>query len=282
LLGHWEESRAASAESLQLLRERSAGLAWEVENLQLYHLWALFYLGRIAELCQQVPDMLREARARGDLFGVANLSTGLPNVAWLAEDRPDEARRVAREAMKRWSLRGFHLLHYREMVTLTNAALYEGDGRAALEPVLERWPSLKRSLLLRVSVIRNEGRALRARCHLAAAASGYDRAARMRTADRDGRRVARSGEPWAEPLGLLVRAGVACTRKQDVRARDLFEAAAEGFEANGMAMHAAAARRRLGSLLGGDEGAALIAAADAKMEAEGIAKPERFTAMLAP
>ena len=65
-------------------------------------------------------------------------------------------------------------------------------------------------------------------------------------------------------------------------ARDLFEAAAEGFDRHGMAMHAAAARRRLGMLLGGDAGDALVAAADAQMTAQGVVDPVRFTAMFAP
>src|SRR2546430_7053045 len=44
--------------------------------------------------------------------------------------------------------------------------------------------------------------------------------------------------------------------------------AAHGFDAVDMAVHAAAARRQLGRLLAGDEGAGLMAAADAAMQAQ--------------
>jgi len=43
-----------------------------------------------------------------------------------------------------------------------------------------------------------------------------------------------------------------------------------------------AARRRLGSLLGGDEGARSIAAAESWMSAQGVKDPARMTAMIAP
>jgi eukaryotic-like serine/threonine-protein kinase len=44
----------------------------------------------------------------------------------------------------------------------------------------------------------------------------------------------------------------------------------------------AAARRRQGELLGGDEGRALITAANGWMTSQGIRKPGRITAMYVP
>jgi len=49
-----------------------------------------------------------------------------------------------------------------------------------------------------------------------------------------------------------------------------------------MALYAAAARRRLGTLLGGDAGLALREAADRWMASEKIRAPARFTAIFAP
>jgi hypothetical protein len=49
-----------------------------------------------------------------------------------------------------------------------------------------------------------------------------------------------------------------------------------------MALWAAVTRRQLGRLVGGDEGAALIAAADAFMRARSVYEPERVAATLAP
>ena len=65
------------------------------------------------------------------------------------------------------------------------------------------------------------------------------------------------------------------------RARAGFSEAASGFDAVDMAMHAAAARLRLGELIGGDEGDDLVRAAREWMASQEIANPERMTDMLA-
>jgi hypothetical protein len=62
----------------------------------------------------------------------------------------------------------------------------------------------------------------------------------------------------------------------------LLREAAAGFDAADMALYAAAARRRLGALLGGDAGLALREAADSWMSSEKIRAPARFTAIFAP
>lgn len=53
-----------------------------------------------------------------------------------------------------------------------------------------------------------------------------------------------------------------------------------GFEENDMALYAAAARRRLGELIGGDEGKALLAQGDAMMRAQRVKNPDAITEML--
>ena len=66
------------------------------------------------------------------------------------------------------------------------------------------------------------------------------------------------------------------------RAVPLLESAETGLAAAEMALHAAAARRRRGELIGGETGRALVCAAEAWMAGQGIKSPERMTAMLAP
>ena len=71
-------------------------------------------------------------------------------------------------------------------------------------------------------------------------------------------------------------------REDTESATAYLEDAAEKLDAADMALDAAAARRRLGTLLGDERGDALVAEADAWMQQEGISNPERMAAMLAP
>jgi hypothetical protein len=77
-------------------------------------------------------------------------------------------------------------------------------------------------------------------------------------------------------------AGTAHLRGDADTERARLEAAIASLDALDTRLYAAAARRRLGQILGGDEGAALIRAADAFMAERAIARPERMAAMLAP
>src|SRR5207244_1742579 len=83
------------------------------------------------------------------------------------------------------------------------------------------------------------------------------------------------GSTGPAPTPGLLRAGLEeCSghRPEAVRA---LEEALELFERAGMRLYAAAARRRLGQLLGGDRGRELVAAADAWMAGQGVVNPAR-------
>jgi hypothetical protein len=87
---------------------------------------------------------------------------------------------------------------------------------------------------------------------------------------------------WTQPLAAMIQAGVASARDRRAEAATLLRAAIEQLEATEMAMHAAAARYQLGSLIGGDEGEMLTARAERAMTTEGVRVPARLAAMLAP
>ena len=69
-------------------------------------------------------------------------------------------------------------------------------------------------------------------------------------------------------------------RHEDARAHLI--AAIASFDRASMHLHAHVARVRFGRLIGGDEGAVLVAGAEAWMRGEGIARPDGFVRMLAP
>jgi hypothetical protein len=186
--------------------------------------------------------------------------------------------------MDDWSRSDFQVEHFWEMLASMQADLYVGDGRAALHRMERRWPELSRSLLLRVQLTRLEALHLRARAALAAAleGSGGDRAALTAAARRDARRVAREKTRWATPLAGLLRAAAADLSGDRDGAVAELRAALAGLDAADMKLYAAAARRQLAGLVGGDEGRTLDAEAGAFFAGEGIVAPERMVRMLVP
>ena len=76
--------------------------------------------------------------------------------------------------------------------------------------------------------------------------------------------------------------GVTAIRGDIRRAAAQITAAAAAFDAVNMPLYAASARRRLGEIIGGDDGEALVSDADLLMTSRGVRQPARLTAMYAP
>ncbi|HZO15672.1 MAG TPA: hypothetical protein VFB62_20505, partial [Polyangiaceae bacterium] len=269
LEGRWSDAHGACARGEKIFRDRCRGVAWELASSEFFGLGALYYLGSMRELAELVPQRLREAEERGDLYRATGLRSWRTNVAWLVGDQPDVARAQIVEAALRWTRQGFHLQHYYELFSHCQIDLYEGDAARAHSRIASAWPKLERSMLLRIQNTRVESWYLRAR-----AALGIGQ---WRAAERDARRLEREGMAWAQPYALAVRAAVAWQRSGVGRAE--LERAIAGFEGASMLLFAAAARRHLGTMTGRTE---LVAEADQHMNAQGIVDPTRMARMLVP
>jgi eukaryotic-like serine/threonine-protein kinase len=122
----------------------------------------------------------------------------------------------------------------------------------------------------------------RARCALVAAIAATDPGPLLRSAQRDARRLEREGTPWSRALSIPIRAGLAAARGDRSQAATLFALAVKQLEAVDMNIYAAASRRRLGEILGGDEGRTQLETADSWMNQQGIRKPARMADVFAP
>jgi hypothetical protein len=281
LAGRWREALEAHVEAERIFSQECVGAAWEVTTSRWFRLWARAYRGELRLLAQEVATWLRDGEARGDLRALVGNTTGLAALVWLADDRPDEARRVATEAMRRWSRAAFHVQHWWDLFGQSQIDLYTGDAARALDRVTSTWASLKGSMLLRVQLTRIEAVHLRARCALACcAAKPSDDLLAM--VERDARAIAREQMSWATPLARLVRASAASLRGRADEAAPLLREATFGFDAEEMSLHAAAARSRLAAMRSGDEREELERKANAFFESEGVKNSERMIAMVAP
>ena len=278
--GQWRRALELAREGELAVRRQQRTATWELDTIHFFWLYSLFYLGELHELSVLAPALLRDATARGDLFGATNLRAGLCNAAWLVGDDPDQARAHLEEAARQWTPHGFHVQHYHHLLGRSNLALYVGDAAAGLDHLIDRWPALAGSQLLRVDLVRIEALHVRARLALAAAEERPAEQDRyLDEAARCAKQVLHCGEPWAVPLGHLVRAAVRAARdERDGAAADL-RAAADGLDAADMALWATVARGRLGALTG-DAGLAEVSRA--ALRAQGVIRPDRLEAVLAP
>jgi hypothetical protein len=279
--GRWRDALASFGQAEAILRQECTGVWWELDTAQLFSLYVTQFIDP-AGLAQRVAAVLKEARERGDLYASVHAGTnGSPFARLLAGD-PDGARREVTEWLARWPAQRFSLQHFHALLIHTQIDLYTGQGLPAWQRITSQWPDLARSLLLSVQVIRAWMRYLRGSGALAAAAGTTRNRHLWREAARDARRLRRERMPWAEALAQLLEAGVAGVRGDRTGAVRRLAAAAAALEGVELGVFAAAARRRRGELLGGDEGRVLLAHADAWMQERHIADPARITAMVAP
>ena len=279
--GDWKKAFEYCDRALDILTRRCVGVDLDIAIAQRFLLFALMYQGEIGELCRRFPMILAVARERGNRYLTTDLRTAM-NVVWLVDNDPDRARDEAVMAMAEWSYKGFLLQHYCALHALTQADLYTGAGVDALRRVEEQWPALKRSLVLRIQIVRIEAFYLRARAALAAAITGGDQARCLRVAERMTRSITNEKMRWSQPIASLLRAASASVRGRHTDAMDSLSSAAQGFSSVGMSLYAAVARRQLGGLRGDAVGRKQVAEADAWMTAQTIKSPERMALMMAP
>ena len=283
LEGRWKVGHEAAERAEIIFEERCYGAAWEVASMRWISLWSLAYRGELGELSRRVPERLREAKERGDLYASMCHSIGLANLFWLAADDPTQARERNREALRAWSQRKFHVEHWWAMLSERQIDLYNGDGEAAWNGVEEQWPALSGSLLLMVQLTKLEALHLRARAALLLATQQpAQRRALLKSALADTVKIEKEAMPWSNPLAALLRAGAAMIEGEPARARPLLQEAITGLDRANMALYAAAARYRRGHLLGGDEGRRLVVEAEQWLTKQGVVNRAKMVGMLAP
>lgn len=282
--GRWEECYERAQAARLALQERHERVVWERDTASIFEVDGLRWMGRWSRMKALLPELLEDARLRGDLYAQAILQMHGGACASLANDDPEHAG-AQLAILARWSNTGFHVEHLIETHNQVEIALYLGKGREAMALIRQRWPALVESLLLRVQPFRIQMRSLRARAALCTALeenSGLDRRRLLRLATIDSRAINREGAVWGHAFAELIQGGIESLLGRREKAIATFQRAETLARRAGMLLHEAAARRSQGSLAGGDAGRELLASADHGMTSEGIANPERLSAVIAP
>ncbi len=279
--GRWKEAHEISERAFTTLPVARG--SWNTHAVAVFDEFALVFLGEAAELARRLPFLLADAERRGDLLKTVNLRTGVAPTVFLAQDNSRVARSHILDSIAQWSQRGFMLQHWRAMIAEVDVDLYDRQGARAYERLGRDTRAYNRSQLHRAQYVRAITTFAWARSAVAASFEGADRRpGRLREARRQGRRLEREGVPWISALASLVAAAVAHAEGDIATACLHLRAAAERAEGADMTLHACAARHRLGTLLGGDEGRRLVEQTEDVMRGKGVHAPEHYANMLLP
>ncbi len=256
------------------------GTSWEISNCHAWSTASQVALGQLGALGARLPQLISDAKQRGDVYNVTAFQVAQSQMHWLVIDKPDESAERIEEAMQRWAGLGFQMPHYWELVARGRIDLYQGNPALAAEGVKQRWPALKQSLLLKIHIVKIFTTHIRARCYLGAARSADEEL--LTAVERDTATLERLRADWLVGYSQLLRAGVACRRQQSELAAALLRDALVNLEQQGLALYVAAGKNALGKLIGGDEGEALVDQARTWMVNEEVRQPDQLFAVVAP
>ncbi len=264
-----------------MLRDQTVGSTWQLDAARVFQMHVLRVSGEIAEQKRLFDECVRDAVKRGDRYMEASMRRLSADFS-LCRDRVSDVH--SNLELAEWSptVGGFHLQDYYEVLELTRVAQYEGRAAEALDALRPRFAALDHSLLLRIQVVRAETHWMLGKLLVASALEGANEGRLLAQAARRTRRLTSMQLPYGIAWASLLRAAIATQRGQWRRAADLLRATISTADQHAMPCVAACAQRRLGSLLKGDEGAALVAEGEAWMIAQGAVRPERLTEVYAP
>jgi hypothetical protein len=274
--------------AIDALTQHPAGTIWETITAQRFVIASLFFMGRLKSLAEYVPSLLAQAEGTGNLYASMCFRTAYSWGCWFAKDDVPEVKRQLARARDEWKTTGYHLCHCNILIADAYTDLYASDPESALRRLQEQWADIESARLPRVGVLRVQLWQLRAAA--AAASAGVlrargdlDGARRMRREARHfNARLSRDRMGRATPASELIESALRHSEGDHDGAREQLERAIAGFEGQSMALFAAAARARLGALIGGQAGTELLAAAHSDFRTEGVVNVERMIEMLAP
>jgi tetratricopeptide (TPR) repeat protein len=283
--GRFGQAYPLLVEAEEILRTRCSDVAWELSMVRTFTVMSLYYTGQLRAMASSMERSLKDAAARDDLHTALMLRVSYGPIEYLAADDLEGARTELADCQVAWPdqlARSTFL--YVAVLTDSRIARYAGDGAAAWLP-FERWfRDIERSLMLerpplRIFMLHDKGCAAALAAH---GSHGDERTRFLRRAEGTARRLEREPGPWGAAMAAPIVAALQAADGSTAEARCMLEAGIAAFELLGMQLYAHAASRRLGELLGGEDGRARIERADTAMRAEGIASPERMAGMLVP
>ncbi|MDP2315597.1 MAG: protein kinase [Pseudomonadota bacterium] len=280
LNGQFVEARALIDRADEEFRTRCAGNTWERDNLNRFRARVLTLLGDLRTIIPLTRELVRDAEGRGDGYVSIHARLRTHHLVQMCEDTPQGVAEELDELLAAISGSGFHFQHVVHLLATAELDLFQGRPADAWNRVAATWPTIVRTMLLRVQVTRVEGAYLRGRCALAVVAvlpaSDPRRAELLGIGEGEIRALHHESVPWASALAAILEASVARVGGR-ADAAALLGRAADRLDAVDMRLHAMSARLVAGEWAGQPD-----PAPRAWMREQGVRNPERLARMYVP
>jgi eukaryotic-like serine/threonine-protein kinase len=281
--GEFEQADRLLTECVEAL-ERVEGMHYALDSLRWYKQRNQYAVGKLADVISQTPAAINEAFRRGRVWLGAALTGPTGIVTWLAADDVDSARRRVDEARQRWGPSARPLLP--DLLLLQSQAaidLYEGRATLACELIKQHVPALVESMKLRRShpeFILGSG-AL-ACAGLSCERAGSTRRGELRAELAHAAARLRRARANVRHLAHGFEAVLALDRGASADAVDHWQWMLASPHCVTTSLYATATRFRLGQLLQGDAGRALISESTLALRAAGVRNIEASVRLWCP
>jgi serine/threonine protein kinase len=256
---------------------QTANAAWFLSAGRFFLIHSLRKMGDFARLKAYSERFIREYEQRGNVYGRTTLSR-LCNILWLVGDDPQRAREELKKDSWMPYSEGYHSQHWLEFNARVEIAIYEGSS-IEKDVFFQNIHGLKKSLLGRVLAYRCDAAWLVGRRTLSEL--GRD-PSQHRVIRRSIAHLVSYNTQYSRVLAGMLRATLAAHEHDTDAAVAQFRDVMALAELSHMSFLASVARRRLGLVIGGDEGKQLVTAAEDWMRAAGIQDVERMTTLMSP
>lgn len=283
MLGDMSRAKEHLERAEKICIEECSGVAWLLSIARNFLGMAYSNLGRLRELQKHWDTWVKYGQERDDLnLLVWQRVATLGVFRYLAVDQVEMAREQMAQGLEKWPGQGFDVFRWAADLSELMIEVYVGNRRRAFEIARGVSKRLSRSRLFLNQFLRVHTRVYLAIAALGAASNTQDRKPLLRIARRQLKKLVREKYPVVEPWIFYIKGCFARLEGDEDGAVKMLREAAKAFGQGGFALYAAATRRQLGLLLDGDEGRRLVAEADETLKREGILRPDRLAATLAP
>jgi hypothetical protein len=291
----FSEGRRHLARCLRELRG-CVGVEWELDAAHVYDQLCALHAGDHADIARTTPPLIEEAFRRGRRWAGSMLSGFAGSPAWLLADDTDGYRRAIALARQGWdSQETLRWPEYVLMIGEVYLAIYSGDAyrahlrlegargsAAALVGGARSGASIKARGNSARWILVHQGRCAASALDHHGHMASVDSRALIATLERCSHQLSiRQGQIW-QGFAAMLRGALAAHRGEREASLLALQRSLVHHEVDGLAMHVAAARRRIGQMLGGERGRELVAAGDAYMVSQAAVNLEATTELHCP